>query len=78
MIHVNRKMVVTVKPGKESFNLTMADLFDPITVAADPVMMRWNARDFIIHLSADLGGDDQAHIAQEVEGAINRHPVDGG
>lgn len=78
MIHIYRKVLLALDLGKQGFDRLMADLLDLATRPTNQVVVWGFTRNFV-HLmpTANVSGDYEAELTQEVYGAIQRRPMNG-
>ena len=78
VIHIDGEPMLLLYRFKQDLQQVVLTFRYASADAADQMVMRLIVRNFVVHLPAPIQRVNQAHLAQEIERAINRGTADGG
>src|SRR3989337_1266720 len=76
VIHIHDEFLFALDLVEQRLHRLVANLLYLVAVAADEVVVRYVSGDLVNHVAADLRGDYQPHLAQEVQVAVHGRAVD--
>lgn len=78
MVDVGEEAVFFEEVLGEMVKVVVGEGDDGVALFADEVVMGVGGGDFVDGLAVNLGGEDEAEVMEEVDGAVDGGAVDGG